>query len=260
MAESTLSITRTEIKTALRRYLQYALTGSLSTDQTTNVDQIIELGENMFYKGTRLPGEQTVHTWSFLTPKMTIAVTADDYSYTLADDFGGFFDNYLTYDTTDNADHTLRLTSMEHLDELRSTGLTVSVDYPTFGAVNLRPRVQTTGQRFELLLYPTPAVDCTLYGKYYSNPNAISDAATYPLGGQPHGLTLLQACLAAAELYMNDGLEGIHMREFYRMMADSVALDRARTTPAYFGKNLDNSRFEGRLSRRHLARGVIYDP
>lgn len=260
MAVSTLSITRSDIKTDVRRYLQWSLTGSLTTDQTTNLDRVIELGENMFYKGTVLPGEATVHTWSFLKRRISLSITADDYSYNLDDDFGGFVDNYLSFDTTDNADHMLRLTSMEHLDGLRSTNLTVSVDYPTHGAVNNRARDQTTEQRFELLLWPTPSVSCTLYGQIYSNPSAITDASLYPLGGQPHGLTLLQACLAAAELYVNDGVEGMQMQQFLRMMRDSVALDRARTTPPYFGKNLDNSRFEGRIARRHLARGIVYDP
>lgn len=259
MSESTASLTRAHIETALRRYLQYGLTAVLETDQETHLDQMVLYGENMFYKGTVLPGETTVHRWSFLEPQGSISVSADDYTYNLPDDFGGFKSAGLSLDPSDDAVEDVRLTSIDFINRQRALDVTISVETPTHAAYRLKDRAQTTGQRFELILWPTPSTDCTLYFRYYSTPTATTDGAPYPLGGQPHGMTLLEACLAAAELHMNDESNGPHFQEFMRLMQSSVAFDRAQTTPQYFGKNLDRSQSTWR-GRRHLAQSVEYDP
>lgn len=259
MSESTDSITRAHIETALRRYLQYGLTAVLETDQETNLDQMILYGENMFYKGTVLPGETTVHRWSFLIPQGSVNVTAGDYTYNLPDDFGGFVSPHLSLDPSDDASEDVRMTSIDWINRQRALDIVVSVETPSYAAQRLRDRSLSTGQRFELVLWPTPASDCTLYFRYYSTPTATTDGAPYPLGGQPHGMTLLEACLAAAELHMNDEPQGPHFQEFMRLMQSSVAFDRAQTTTQYFGKNLDRSQSQGRWSRRHLAEGVSYE-
>lgn len=256
MSESTLSITRTEIYTALRRYLSYAPTGTLETDQTNAIAAYTEDGENMFYKGTRLPGENSIHVWSFLKPVYGFSIIADDYTYTCPDDWGGFAGPTPVAGGNPYSD-SIQVIPIEDLLELREYNSDLTAEYPTFIAQRPLARDQSTGQRFELVLYPTPTLSFTLRVKYVSNPSAIDNDAYYPLGGQPHALTLKKACIAAAELGENDGAEGVQFREFMRLMADSVAFDRAVTTPSFFGQNLDRSTC--RAFRRHRGRGVTLE-
>lgn len=257
MSESTLSITRLELKTAVRRYLAYADTGTLETDQDNAVSAIVEAGENMFYKGTRLPGEQTIHRWSFLSPVYGFTVVAADYTYDCPDDWGGFA-SPTPVASGNSYSPSIRVIPVDTLLELRERNSDLTAEFPLNLAQRCKARDQTTGQRYELLLYPTPSTGFTLSVKYVSNPAAISNDSYYPLGGQPHALTLLQACLAAAELRENDGAEGVQFREFMRLMTDSVAFDRAVATPSFFGQNLDRSIPCGSF-RRHRGRGVTYE-
>lgn len=257
MSESTLSITRVEILSALRRYLTYARTGSLETDQQSDIDDCIKAGENLFYKGTRLPGESTVHRWSFSEPEMAISVTANDNSYDMPDDFSGFNSSELSVILSGRTAEPVKLTNMDRIRQLQVEYPSYTAEFPLEAAVNLKARAQTTGQRFELILWPTPTLAHTLRGTYLSNPSAIADATPYPLGGQPHGQTLKEACLAVAERDMNDIDQGPHFKEFMRLMFDSVALDRSLTTPKYFGQNLDRSRQVN--IRRHRGQGVTYN-
>jgi hypothetical protein len=258
MAESSDSLSRVHIKTALRRKAQYALTGTLETDQDSNIADMILFGENMFYKGTKLPGESSIHRWSFLEPETSITISSGDYAYDLPDGFSSFISPYLAYTATD-APYTVQITTIERLRELHSGNSGQQVDWPTHAALSLKTRAQSTGQRFELLLYPIPNATKTLIFSYYLNPSLTVDStAPYPLGGQPHGLTLLTACLAAWEIHMEDTVDGPNYREFLRLMADSIAFDRSSTTPQHFGKNSDASQRPRRMIRKHRAFGTEY--
>ena len=70
----------------------------------------------------------------------------------------------------------------------------------------VRPKAGTptagAGQRFELLTFPTTDAARTINYRYSIQPNAVTDAAPYPLGGAQHGETLMLACLARAELFI----------------------------------------------------------
>ncbi len=257
MAESTDSLTRAHIKVSLRRKAVYALTGTLETDQTSNIDDVIRIGENMFYDGTMLPGEGSIHRWSFLNTETTQLLVIGDYTYSLPDGFSGFSGAYLEYTATD-APYAIQITTIDRIRELHSGNSGQTVDWPTHAAMNQLTRDQSTGQRFEIVLYPIPAAAKSLIIPYRLNPNLTADATPYPLGGQPHGLTLLTACKAAWEIEMEDTLDGPNYREFMRLMANSIAFDRAATTPQHFGKNTDGSQRPRTMIRRHTAEGVDY--
>jgi hypothetical protein len=260
VAESSASITRAIIVTALRRYLQYARTGTLLTDQSSDIDAMIMIGENMFYGGTKMPGEETIHAWSFLQSVQTISVTANDASWDLPDGFGGFAAPHMEYAITGKPTNIVRIVEYSEILRMRyeNPSLT-SAEFLLAVAKNQKTRDQSTGQRFELQLYPTPSAALSLYVPYYLNPQImVATTGEYPLGGQPHGMTLLEACLAAAELHINDIDQGPHWKEFMRHMADSIAFDRARTTPTHFGRNEDHSQRLRSPFRRHLASGVTY--
>ncbi len=260
MAESTNSISRVDIKVALRRKSSYALTGTLSTDQNTNISDAIKYGENMFYRGTRLPGETTVHPWSFLNLEYTVPIIAADDDYDLPDGFGGVTAPYLSYDSA-VALNQVQVVGLQRLNELRSFSQSLTSEWPTHAAISSKAIAQSTGQRFHIELFPMPSATRSLLVPYRFNPDVTADATPYQLGGQPHGMTLLNACLAAWEIYIEDERNGPCFQEFMRLMVDSVDIDRALTTPQHFGRNEDHSR-DGNRSRyrRHGAEGVEYVP
>lgn len=74
--ESTLSVTRDDLRRYVRRYLGISRTGSLDTDDEADVSDAIKTGERAFYHPEVLPGETTGHIWSFMNPLMTLSLTA----------------------------------------------------------------------------------------------------------------------------------------------------------------------------------------
>jgi hypothetical protein len=229
-----------------------------SREETAKVTRSIKLGENQFYTPPQLPGDPTVHTWSFAEVEYAVALVANTYQYDLPDDFGGFVESYL-YFSSNFSLGVIRLTSIDQILDLRSTDTLITSDYPEWAAVSSQDIAQTTGQRFQISFWPTPAASKTVTGQYKVNANAMTDAASYPLGGQPHSQTLMQSCLAAAEMEKL-GKPGPHYELFMQRLAGSIAYDRKTTTPKHFGKNLDNSRFERFPNiRRHRASGITYD-
>lgn len=95
-----------------------------------------------------------------------------------------------------------------------------------------------TGQRFTLMLFPTPEVNYTLQFRYRVLPDALT-TGKYAYGGSAHAETVLESCLAVAEKRMNDTL-GIHRTEFANRLRASVSRDRL-SAPHNLGYNGDNS-------------------
>ena len=178
------------------------------------------------------------------------------WEYTLPDDFGGFLETWLSFVPENNKICPVRQTGIAEILQLRAQNLGNVSTQPEVFAVQAKASDRTAGQRFKIFLYPVPQQAGALVGRYYAVPWAISDAAPYPLGGQPHFETLLEACLAAAELHMNDTL-GVHTQKFQERLAASISHDR-RMSPRHFGYNYD-SRTQGISYRRVRGDLVTYD-
>ena len=132
MAESTLSITRTDIRRAIGRYLPIARTPAswLGTDTDTDVNDIIKSGERNFYRPPILPGERMSHTWSFLEPVLDLAIISAQTSVPLPADFGGYVDNSLTFALADDEYHKIVLTDISTIRSLRQTDTNVTPGQP----------------------------------------------------------------------------------------------------------------------------------
>ena len=74
--ESTLSVTRDDLRRYVRRYLGISRTGSLDTDDESDVADIVKAAERWVYVPEVLPGESVAHVWSWATPLLTISLTA----------------------------------------------------------------------------------------------------------------------------------------------------------------------------------------
>lgn len=235
MAEATLSTTRSEILMAVGDFLGYGRNPHVWTrEQTAQITRILRSGERQFY---------AAHPWSFMRLSLSLSITADDGDTDLPDGFGGFFDQFLSFAVANSKYEQVRLTSVPEILRRRQNENLYPADQVYLAAVNAKTPTGTTGQRFELLMFPAPDANGTLKGNYYAAPDATTDSLPYAMGGEVHSETLLACCLAAAELERDKTL-GPMKQQYMERLANSMAHDQ-RTGPKTFGYNGDGSAYCG---------------
>ncbi len=238
MSESSLSMGRPDFMKALGRFLGYGGTsGNWSADQADELQTIVDAGLRKFY---------TAFDWRFLKPTTTQATTAADYDYTLPDNFGYMIGD-LTFATSDNAWHNVRIVPEQEIRTLRMTP-TSTTGRPQLAAVRPRTTDGTTGQRFELILWPTPDAIYTLTYQYRILTSQLTSGAPYPYGGMQHGETMMEAMLAVAEERYDDE-KMIHNQSYREMLQQSILMDQGHGAE-FFGYNGDSSDGAGWMSNR----------
>lgn len=259
MAESTLSYGYPVLMREVGHLLGYSYDISeYSADETTQVDFIVQSGYRQFLYPPPLPGESIAHVWSFLRPVTHLDTAADTWQYDLPDDFGGLAGR-LTYN-----DQTLGMGPIEirgegEIRRLRARGTVTGK--PTRLAVRPKTSDGTTGQRFELVLWPTPSGIWQLDYAYNVLVNKLTAGAPYPLGGMAHSETILESCLAVAERREDDEAT-IHWQGFMERLAASVSHDQQVMVPETLGYNADSSDAESiRVIRSEYVEygGTVYE-
>lgn len=241
MAESQLSLTRTQLREAVGTFLDLGFeVADYSTDDLLLIDRAIDAGLRQFYEPLPLPGERAAHTWSFLYPIGTLSLVSGQSEYDLPDDFGGITERFFMVGD-DLSNFPLEMTNMARILALREMDDSSSGP-PQMVALNLIPATGETPTRYSAVVYPTPGQAYTLKFPYRSNPYQLSATAAYPLGGQPHAETLRESCLAAAERDVNDEI-GIHNSQFQARMVASVTYDRRHFSAKNYGYNGDRKKY-----------------
>ena len=120
---------------------------------------------------------------------------------------------------------------------------------------------EATGQRWEMLFWPTPDQNYTLEAHYQVLPDATTDGTNYVWGGVAHRNTVIEAVLAEAERRLNDTRDGLHEAEYQKCLQRSIDYERRAHTPRNLGYNGDRlSNRGGRRPLRRKAGGVVsYD-
>jgi len=214
-------------------------------DETARLGRAINLAYQQLLFPPILPGETTAHRWTFLQPVTTLETVNGTWEYDLPAIFGTLIGD-LTYATDDGVPHAIKLTNEERIRKLRSDN--DADGRPNYGAVRPADTTMAAQQTMELLLYPTPNDAYTLSYAFDVLVVDLSDANPYPLGGQPHNLTLLQSCRDLVDVLINDGVSnGREHARFLERLAASVEYDR-RNAPAALGYNGDGER---RIVVRH---------
>lgn len=235
MAESSLSITYDDLRTAVGFYIGYKRSDKdeWSDEQNSIVDEIINSGLRQFYYPPLLDDQLQPHEWSFLKPVETLTTVSGTGDYDLPDDYGGYegrwtFASNLNYPDIDIISES-QIRTMRNMND--SSGV------PRYAAI--RPKEMTSGtegQRFEVMLYPEPAAAYVISYRKVIRYNILSDTNQYPAGGTEHGETIKESCLDVAERMMNDEA-GVHHQAFMARLAASIAHDRKTNIPEYLGYN-----------------------
>lgn len=160
-----------------------------------------------------------------------ITVTADG-DYRLPDDWGGIVSRMVYDSSTGRA--PLQWVAPEQILQLRNEY--TSTGYPTVAAVIAVSNDGTDGQRWNLMLHPTPGGDYTFNYQYSVLPDALSASATYPYGGTQFREVLMAACEAVCEMEKLGHRAGM-WANFVSALHSAILRDRESTGGKEIGKN-----------------------
>lgn len=229
-----------QLQEEIGRYLGYGrdiTSYDSSSDEYKDVESAIQSGLKQFYSPPPL-ADGGLHSWSFLKPETTLSFDVDNTSgnYMLPDDFGGFASD-MTYEPTVSLD-TIKLVGEQEIRKLRQTkplkGLAKYV-----AVVPIASDGQSR-QGLSANFWPIPDRAAILSYCYYVQPGEIGEDNPFPYGNDAHSETILESCLAVAELRLNDE-KGIHHNTFMERLAASIQYDRKTSGINYFGYNGDSS-------------------
>jgi hypothetical protein len=196
-------------------------------DQLADVKRTVNAGYRQFLYPPPVDDDKEPYEWSFLTPFSQLTFTAGSQFIALPLDFGGFVLGAVLQSsgTPDDFQHQrLEVISQERFEAIGgSTSLTSgTINYITV----VRPEQSGVGESFyNLGVYPVPASDSVVRFRYMREPLMLDDTQTIPYGGDRHSETLMQSCLAAAELTMDDE-HGIHWERFLHRLRFSIKIDK----------------------------------
>lgn len=234
MAESSLSLGYADLQAAVGFYLGWTGTSAnWTSEQSDRIDDVIKSGLRRFYHPPIVDG--SLWKWRFLRPVFTLTTTASDMDYDMDDDFGGLDCDYLTFAAGEYYP-PVRVVAEEQIRDMFTTN---NYDgYPRYCATRAKSSTGASGQRWELVLWPTPDDAYVLTGRYQALQNELSDSYPYPLGGEPHAETIRAACLAVAEEESQEG-RGVRWQEFIDRLRTSIEFDARNDSPRTLGYNSD---------------------
>ncbi len=197
--------------------------GTLSfwdADQLADVKRAVNSGYSQFLYPPAIDEEKKPYEWSFMSPSAALAFVSGVQKVDLALDFGGV----LFGATLDFEKRRLQVISEDHFNSLTGGNSSTTGEIQYVAA--LRPvQFGALEVAWELGVYPTPTVDRIVRFRYMREPLMLDDTEEIPWGGDKHSETIMQSCLAAAELAQDDE-HGVHWARFLQRLSFSVAIDR----------------------------------
>ena len=207
-------------------------------NEQAQINEYMLIGLRQFYWPIAVPGDRGIHDWSFLRPVTTLATVASQEDYDLPIAVGSVLGTF-TYSTADRYPDII-IVPEQMIRSYRSSNV-VTTSFPTHAAVRSKSDDATGENVFELMLWPKPDAVYTLKYQYNLRPDKITATNLYTFAGPEHGETLREACLSAIE----DDPQGKHYTKFIALLAASIARDKAKSTPEYFGQNGDGFHHHG---------------
>ena len=195
--------------------------------QRSEIARVRERGLRRFYSPDILPGEQRQHRWSYLHPKLQLALEAGRDTYDLPVNVSSVSSSF-----TFEADGSVRRSPIVVVSEPQvrhALSANPSLGQPRTCA--MRPKVPLDGQPMgmEVLFYPSPDSNYVLEYRANLNPFSVGENAQ-PLGSPEHAEAILVACLAVAEEHVGE-TRGPNSKRWPELLRASVIRDRERAAP-----------------------------
>ncbi len=181
------------------------------------------------------------HPWSFLKPLATVTLRTGASTVSLPDDYGGVDGGAEVQIVNEGGVGLcpLKLIGPGEVKRLHTESPDSSGSPRAIAHRPMKTMPDGAMQLQELYVFPSADQDYTLTLPYYFTPNYLLDVTPYAYGGVEHHETILECCLAAAEL-RRDNVSGIHSAEAPRLIQVSISMDR-RKQPTRLGYNRDRS-------------------
>jgi hypothetical protein len=197
--------------------------------QITEIDNIVQSGVRRVYYPPAISAQILGYEWSWLRPTSTLAISvAGGYDYDLPDNFGRLIG--ALYYPAEEYRAAISVISVGKLLNLRAQSDETGA--PVYAATRYKTSVGTTGQRQEILFFPTPDASWTLNYEYEAYSGTLTLTYPYPLGGMQLAELYIESCLAVAETRVNDEI-GQHAQQFNALLVDAIARDRKRGAQNY---------------------------
>jgi hypothetical protein len=182
-----------------------------------------------------------------------------DGNYNLPDACGGILGD-LTFDSTTGWPPIQR-TSQTRIRQLRQENFRSQTLRPQMYATRVRTTAMTAIQTYELMLWPKPDDDYTLHYRYVLLTDALDTTTNdTPLGGDRHAETILAACYAAAESYLDPAPRTFQKKaEYMERLAASIREDLEIHAADNLGPNLDPGQYRDRVSYFDRFKPVTYN-
>ena len=237
LSESTNAVGLPELQIEVGRFVGYGSTpANWSASQEAHINSLINSGVRRVYFSAG-------HQWSWMRKQYTISITEGTTDYDLPDDFGRFFGN-LHY-SSEAYQAAIVQTSVGDILDMRCGNERVQA--PWCFSTRFKTTTGATGSRQEMLVYPTPDADYTVYGEYDVYTGALSDTYPYPAGGAELSELYIESCLAVAEQKTTD-VPGIHTQLYMNLLQEAVRRDKARG-PSTYGWMGNRERYSERMRR-----------
>lgn len=227
-------LTFSDLTRYVARYLGYN-PSSLSTRQTTDINDIIKSGYRRFLDPPSVSQNDRPHQWSFLKATGTITTVDETEEYEAPADFSAMETEMTFAAPTDLYRCPITHIPEAHYRRLRQN--TITNNYPTHFTIRWQIPDGGDKERPFFYLWPTPADEYSIVYRY-SVSKTIGTGSDPVLGSDVHSETVLAACLAAASRIMDQEGHNDHERMFLERLSVSVAHDQ-RMMAKDFGYNGD---------------------
>lgn len=227
----------------------------ISQMERNQVRRAITNGLRRFYYPAQVD-QGLIYDWTFLTTEFTFKTEIGTDDYLMPFSFGGTV-GPLVHDPADQIRVSIVKTTVNDILSFRQLNLQLS-SWPQRYAERPVPMGGREGQRWELMMWPSPSAEFLFHGQQRIQPLAPGNDQQYLYGGPEHSQTIIEACLAAAEL-MQDG-PGPHAVEFMNCLKTSIALDQTMHQPDYLGYNADYRRGASNPTMRDSRRFENFSP
>lgn len=191
-----------------------SMIGSNLTFNTSGTDYVIS--DTTGTHTTAATGVTVTGDASGETSGDTFTITASG-DYRLPDNFGHLIGS-VTF-ATDESYYAAVKTSENLIRDRRQISFGTAA--PQIVAVRPKSTAGTTGQRFEMMVWPTPDQEYNATFRYAALPDKLDTTNVYPLGGESCSELYLRACIAEAE-YERDTVRGHAERDFTAALAAAI--------------------------------------
>lgn len=211
---ATLRLTFSDLYNEVARFLgTYGSSGPTGED-LTQAKNIVHSAYRRFLNS---------YSWSFLKPSFQIITVSGTWIYELPNDFSSIVGGII-FNSNDGYPPLDEL-PVDTLMEMRS--LSDYNNYPMFYATRAGSYTPETGQKWEILFYPTPGAAYTLHSRYKIYPKKLSNDNDLSIGLVDTDESLKALCLAEAESSKDEFLD-VQEKKAIMLLQQAKEVDKLR--------------------------------